>query len=81
MVGTTLVGTAAAAAAAAVALAGHVVGVSPTAGTVSPFGGSQPVRIAHVGRIDVDLEHSSSAGLRRVPCAGGETASTCFVAP
>jgi hypothetical protein len=77
-----LVGTAAAIAAAAVALAGHAIGTSPTDGTVSPFGGSVPVHLAHVGHIDVDLEASVASGLHRVTCAGAPGAGTqCFVAP
>lgn len=81
MVGT-VIGMAAAAAAAVIALAGHAFGTSPAATVpVSPFGGSVPVHIAHVGRIDVDLATPGSAGLRRVSCAGAAAATTaCFVA-
>lgn len=76
----TLLGTAAAGLAAAIALAGHSLGSSPGSGPVSPFGGSEPVHIARVGHIEVDLERGSGSGLRRVACAapGGER---CFVAP
>lgn len=84
MVGTivgSLFGTAAAAVAASIALAGHSLGSSPAPGTVSPFGGSVPVHIAHVGHIEVDLESSGGAGLRKVRCAGGPAGSSCYVAP
>jgi hypothetical protein len=46
----------------------------------SGFGGSEPVHIATIGQIEIDLEPSSAPGLRQVPCA--RTASrttTCFV--
>jgi hypothetical protein len=84
MVGTiigSVFGTAAAAAvAASVALAGHTLGSSPVPGTVSPFGGSVPVRIAHVGHIEVDLSPAGNARLDRVPCAGTRDAGTaCYV--
>ena len=84
MVGTiigTVFGTAAAAVAASVALAGHTLGSPASAGTVSPFGGSVPVHIAHVGHIEVDLERSSAVGLRSVRCAGAARGAACFVAP
>ena len=79
MVGT-LIGTAAAAAAAAAAIAGHVIGTSPAAVTMSPFGGSVPAPIGHIGHIEVDLGSSSTSGLRRVTCASGPATLTCFVA-
>ena len=84
MVGTligSVLGTAAAVVAAAAAFAGHPLGSSPQPGIVSPFGGSVPVHIAHIGRIEVDLQSSSSAGLRKVRCAGGPQGNSCFVAP
>lgn len=77
----TILGVAAAAAAAAIALAGHVGGTHPAAGTVSPFGGPVPVHIARVGHIEVDLEAPAPARLRRVGCAGPSGPGTaCFVA-
>jgi hypothetical protein len=80
MVGT-VIGIAAAAAAAVIALAGHALGTtSPASGAVSPFGGSVPVHIAHVGHIDVDLQGAGSSGLRGVRCATGPATSSCFVA-
>jgi hypothetical protein len=79
MVGT-LIGTAAAAAAAAAAIAGHILGTNPAAVTMSPFGGSVPAHIAHIGRIDVDLGSSSVSRLHRVRCASGQATLTCFVA-
>lgn len=44
------------------------------------FGGRSHVRIAHVGRIDVDLESARSAGLRRTSCVGASPGTECFVA-
>jgi hypothetical protein len=76
-----VIGAAGLAAAASIAFAGHALSTSPAAtGTVSPFGGSVPVRLAHVGRIELDLERAPAAGLRRVPCASGAATSACFVA-
>jgi hypothetical protein len=81
MVGT-VIGAAGVAAAASIALAGHAVATSPAAGTVSPFGGSVPVHVAHVGRIELDLEQPPAAGrLRKVPCPAGAATLACFVAP
>jgi hypothetical protein len=80
MVGT-IIGTATAAAAAAAAIAGHAIGTSPAAVTMSPFGGSVPVHIGRVGRIEVDLGSSSASGLRRVKCASGPAQLACYVAP
>ena len=75
------IGTAAAAAAAAAAIAGHAIGTNnPAAATMSPFGGSVPAHIAHIGRIEVDLGSSSGSGLQRVRCASGPATLTCFVA-
>ena len=51
------------------------------AGPISSFGGATSVRVFHVGRIEIDLERSSSAGLRRVRCAGiAPGLADCFVA-
>ena len=75
----TLVGTAVASFAAAVAIAGHTLAASPAAGTVTPFGGPVPVRLARIGRIDVDFRGSGGVALRRVRCAGATPASQCFV--
>ena len=44
------------------------------------FGSSARVYIAHVGRIDVDLESARSIGLRRMPCVGAPLGTECFVA-
>lgn len=52
---------------------------SPARAPVSEFGGPVAVHIAHVGRIEVDLESDSTVGLRRVPCAA-TPADECFVA-
>jgi hypothetical protein len=61
--------------------------VGPTGGpsnapvrSAAGFGGSEPVRITHVGHIEVDLEPSGETQLRRVACAGASIATTaCFV--
>ena len=53
-------------AAAALAIVGKAVGTQPATVPVSAFGGSVPVHIAHVGRIDVDLEAAGSQQLQRV---------------
>lgn len=45
----------------------------------SPFGGSSPVHIAHVGRIDVDLEPPRLGNLQRVECSGADPGTACFV--
>jgi hypothetical protein len=74
-----LLGTAAAAAAAAIAA--HAIGTNPAAVTMSPFGGSVPVHIAHVGHIEVALGSSRAAGLKQVRCAADSAALACFVAP
>lgn len=44
----------------------------------SPFGGSVPVHIAHVGHIDVDLGPAGGR-LARVACAGAGADTACFV--
>jgi len=81
MVGTLIGIAAAAAAAAAAAIAGHAIGTNnPAAVTMSPFGGSVPARIGHIGHIEVDLGSSSTSGLRRVTCASGPATLACFVA-
>jgi hypothetical protein len=65
---------------AATAAASAPAGQAPS-GPVSSFGGPGLVRIAHVGRIEVDLERSSFAGLRRIRCAGiSPGLADCFVA-
>jgi len=74
-----ITGTAAAAAAAAIALGGNVLGSGSRTVPATPFGGPAPVRIAHVGRIDVDLEPAGTAGLHRVACAGAGGSTACFV--
>jgi len=75
-----VVGMAAATLAATVALAGQAAGsASGPPGTVSPFGGSVPVRIAHVAHIEVDLEPATTARLERVTCAGSRNGSACYV--
>jgi hypothetical protein len=51
------------------------------AGPISSFGGATSVRVSHVGRIEVDIERSGVAGLRRVRCAGiAPGLAHCFVA-
>jgi hypothetical protein len=54
---------------------------APVAGTAGPFGGAAKVQLAHIGKIEVDLEATSAKGLRRVRCARAASASAaCFVA-
>lgn len=61
------------------AVALGTVGVhAPQSGGV--FGSSARVHIAHVGRIDVDLESALSTGLLRTPCTGAPPGTECFVA-
>lgn len=75
-----LLSAAVAVAAAAVALAGKVAGTQPAVVPVSPFGGSVPVKIAHVGHIEVDLEAGGPGSLQRVACAGiAGRATACYV--
>lgn len=67
-------------AAAAIALAGKVAGAQPALVPASPFGGSRPVTVAHVGRIEVDLEPAGAGRLERVSCAGiSGRATGCYV--
>lgn len=48
---------------------------------VTTFGGAGSVRIAHVGHIEVDLEPSSPAGLRRIACPRSSLpGQACYVA-
>jgi hypothetical protein len=75
-----LLSGAVAVAAAALALAGKAAGTQPAAVPMSAFGGSVPVHIAHVGRIDVDLEPAGPQRLQRVTCSGlSGTGTACFV--
>jgi hypothetical protein len=67
--------------AAAGAIAGHANGMNPAAVTMSPFGGSVPVHIAHVGHIEVALGNSGAARLKQVRCATDSAALSCYVAP
>lgn len=47
----------------------------------SPFGGSTPVHIAHVGRIELDLAGPAGEGtLARVRCVVATPGTACFVA-
>jgi len=74
------VGTVVAVVAGILAVAGGALGSQPVTGPVSAFGGPVPVHIAHVGRIDVDLEPAAANGLRRVRCAGTSDGTTvCYV--
>jgi hypothetical protein len=77
-----ILGFTAAVAAAAVAFTSDALGPVPgSRSVVSPFGGSANVHLARIGQIDVDLETSGPAGLRRVACAGASSPATaCFVA-
>ncbi len=60
-------------------LASALSGPQPHAAT-SPFGGPAAIRIAHVGAIDVDLEHGGAAGLVRTSCIGAAATTECYVA-
>ena len=51
-----------------------------SSGSGGAFGGSAPVHIAHVGRIEVDLGSAAAGGLRRIACAGAASATVCYVA-
>jgi len=75
-----LLSAAVAVAAGALALVGKAVGPAAAPVPMSPFGGSVPVHIAHVGHIEVDLESSpASSRLDRVRCAGAARGTACFV--
>lgn len=66
-------------AAISVALAiGHGL-ASAASSPVTPFGGSAPVLIAHIGRIEVDLQAANLSSLHRVPCIDAAAGSTCFI--
>lgn len=45
----------------------------------SPFGGPVPVRIAHVGHIEVDLASPGAGSLAQVRCSGAAAGTACFV--
>lgn len=65
---------------ASLAVAGGVLGSARPQGPAGAFGALVPVRIAHVGRIEIDLRANDAGGLRRVSCARGSLATTsCFV--
>jgi len=72
---------------AAAFVAGISAAVAPAAGlsvgsgsSAAGFGASEAVHIAHVNRIEVDVEPASAAGLRRVVCALPSPPTTsCFV--
>ena len=75
-----LLSGAVAVAAAALALVGHALWPQPATVPASAFGGSVAVHIAHVGRIDVDLESAGPQRLQRVSCTGlSGTGTACFV--
>jgi hypothetical protein len=46
---------------------------------VTPFGGSTAVHIAHVGRIDVDIEPAATELLRRIRCGAARLGTACYV--
>jgi hypothetical protein len=60
---------------------GHGLASIPTAASfpMTRFGASEPVWIAHIGRIEVDLRPTNASALRRVPCDAAAAATTCFV--
>lgn len=75
-----VIGGACAVVAAGAAFGGHLLDSRSASGTITPFGGPVAVRVAHVGRIDVDLEAGTGHALRRVACAGPAGRTTaCYV--
>ena len=63
------------------AVAAGAAGHRPAPASVSPFGGSVAVHLAHVGHIEIALGPAGSAGLLRVRCAGSvDPTTSCFVA-
>ena len=76
MVGT--VSSAALLAGAVIAAAASGPGTSSDTGVQSVFGGSRAVRIAHVGRLEVDVAPGAGV-LRRIPCVGAPAGTACYV--
>jgi hypothetical protein len=68
------------AAGSAVAAAANALGGPAQPQATSAFGGPRSVDIAHVGRIEVDLERSGRGALRRTRCDSAVGRPTrCFV--
>ncbi len=66
--------------AAGAAFGGQLLDPHSKPGAVTPFGGPAAVHIAHVGRIDVDMEAGIGRALRRVTCSGlAGRATACYV--
>jgi hypothetical protein len=75
-----VIGSACALVAAGAAFGGHLLDPVSASGAVTPFGGPVAVHVAHVGRIDVDLEAGAGHALRRVTCASAAgRATACYV--
>jgi hypothetical protein len=67
---------------AAVALAaGLRSAAAPVPASISPFGGTVAVHIAHVGRIERNVGAPQGAALQQVRCTGSPAGTQCFVAP
>ena len=62
-----------------VALAGQAFGAVQSTVATSSFGGPVPVYVAHVGRIDVDLESGGAGRLLRVACDNATAGTACFL--
>ena len=66
--------------AAGAAFGGQLLDPHSDPGAITPFGGRVAVHIAHLGRIDVDMEAGTGRALRRVTCAGpAGRATACYV--
>ena len=75
-----IIGGACALVAAGAAFGVHLLDPQSAPGAVTPFGGTVAMHIAHVGRIDVDMEAGTGRALRRVTCAGPSGRPTaCYV--
>jgi hypothetical protein len=50
-----------------VATSGNALASLTPGASITPFGGAEPIQIAHIGRIEVDLQPPGSNRLRHVP--------------
>jgi len=72
--------TAIAAISVSLAMALGLASLAPAASfAVTPFGGFEPIRIAHVGAIEVDLQPGNPRRLRWLPCVAAAAGTTCFI--
>ncbi len=69
--------------AAAVAAAASSFGGPAQKLSTTDFGGTQHMRIARIGRIEIDLEADRSKSLTQVPCAAASFNATtvCYIDP